>query len=284
MSSSHYSSSPPPSRSPLTEAAIQTQGVLPSQYLTSSGAKPPVLVTSETQTDRNQSKPSRIPQPTIHQSAEEVSRCVSQSSISTSQSDRVQTDNAPEYNNLRRRRARSPSSSSGERRRYPRRHAHTQDMPSDHSDPYIPLSLPRTQHETQLNPVPSTPRHSAPTQTDETKRLTDTGVQASPHLPQSSRIPRLSLHWKKPGTRLGLADSFDRDSGYIGSAVQPKDKQQTVSSSPNTRSSVSVVPESREQEQPVDDREPVQPTVTHYQPIEMPSVHDRPGRLTVVHL
>lgn len=249
------------------ETAIQTQGVLPSQYLTSSGSKPLVLVTSETQTDRNQVKPSCIPQPSRNGH-------VSQSSISSSRSDIAQMDNALEYNNLRRRRGHSPSSSSRERRQYPRRHTHTSDMPSDHSDQYIPLSLPRTQHETQQrNPVPLTPSHSIPTQTDETKGVTDTGVQASPHVPQPSRIPRLSLRWKKPGSR-GLADSFDKDSGYLGSAFQPKDKQQAVSSTPNSQSSVSVVPESRQEE--VNNREPDQPPVTHYQPIEMPSIHSRP--------
>lgn len=290
-SSSRHSSSHDHRQS--VEAAIQTQGVLPSEYLTH-GGKPHSQITSETQTDRQQERPvvvSRLRQPNVYRpKAEAASGRVSQSSISTSQSDGLQTDNASQSQprNAGRRHVYNSTSSSDDRRRYPRRHAHSPDIPSDHYDPYIPPSLPRAyplQHEPHQAPIQSTPRHSALTQTDEMKRVADAGVQASPHLPQPSRIPRLSSHWKKPGTRVGLGDSFDRDSGYVGSAVQPKEDQHLLDSSPITRSSVSVLPENGEQQiDVVNDRETVHPTVTHYQPIQhMPPIHDRPGSLSYMH-
>ena len=81
-------------------------------------------------------------------------------------------------------------------------------------------------------------------------------------MPQPSRIPRFSSHWKKLSNRPGLSDLFDRDSGFVGSSVQPKDEQQRATTS-TTHLSVSTQAKNVEEESdPVSETEMVQPRVT----------------------
>ena len=89
-------------------------------------------------------------------------------------------------------------------------------------------------------------------------------------MPQPSRIPRLSSHWKKLPNRPGLGDSFDRDSGFVGSSVQPKDEQQRATTS-TTHSSVSTQAKNMEEESDlVSETEMVQPSVTRYEYVQQP--------------
>ncbi|XP_062515749.1 uncharacterized protein LOC134191184 isoform X2 [Corticium candelabrum] len=262
--SSHHSSICP---SHATEAAIQTQPTLSHEYLSRSDS---FLVTNETQTDNQRRLPmvSRLRQPQVYGHSTklpDMSGRVSLSSISTNQSE--QSDVASRsHTHIQSEEPHSRSQSSDERhrRRLPNRHTHTSDSQSD-------------QYDANMSPLVPHPHDTQPTSQSHTKSQTETeqqtvGVQASPYVPQPSRIPRLSSHWKKLLSRPGLGDSFDRDSGFVGSSVQPKDEQQRATTS-TTHSSVSTQAENVEEESdPASETEMVQPRVTRYEYVQQPPV------------